>query len=338
MFSRFNLKRKEVEVSPATKPVQKGHTKESQGASWQKVHDKIEKFVVERPDDHIASLLARFRELDIGRKDPKHFYRTRNLIRPFGEKLAADSGHDLDDTLYYPDVRNGGYTTSTVSVIRYLMGFVRTETRAIVEFGSGWSSNLFQFYVGLGTTRSRRIDYHGAEYTEQGQECGRKIAKHDGKINYTAHAFDYRKPDASFLRNYAGHILVFTKHSIEQVDVIAPDLYEQLCQLKADVTLVHFEPVGWQRSPSLMARRAADDVDFFNKIGATLTADTKSVDRQMANAAWWSWRLGYNTNLLSIVDDYTSRQKFRLLKREYDFSGLSNVLNPATLLHLERKA
>jgi hypothetical protein len=316
----------------------KGHTKESQGARWQNVLDKIEKYVVERPEDHIASLLARFRELDIGRKDPKHFYRTQDLVNPFAENLAGAVGRDLDDTLYYPDVRDGFYTTSTISVIRYLMGCVRSETRAIVEFGSGWSANLFQHYVGLGATRTRRIHYHGAEYTDQGQECGRKIAKHDGKINYFAHSFDYRKPDVSFLKNYTGHILAFTKHSVEQVDVIDPDFYEQLCQLKADVTLVHFEPVGWQRSPDLAARRAAEDVEFFKKIGATLTTDMKSVDRQMANAAWWSWLHAYNTNLLSIVEDYTSREKFKLVKTEYDFSGLSNVLNPSTLLHLERKA
>ncbi|PSJ54281.1 hypothetical protein C7I84_24170 [Mesorhizobium ephedrae] len=335
----FGLTLKKKAASPEKTPTRKrGRSKESQGESWQRVLDKVEKFVVERPDDHIASLLARFRELDIGRKDPKLFYKKTNLVRPLGERIAASGGYDLDDTLYYPDVCEGRYTTSTVSVIRYLMGCIRSDTRAVVEFGSGWSSNLFQLYVALGTTRSRRIHYHGAEYTDEGQECGRKIAKHDGKINYTAHPFDYRKPDASFLKDCKGHVLVFTKHSVEQVDLIDPDLYEQLWQLQADVTLVHFEPVGWQRSSALMARRAADDDKFFDKIGERLGGDVKSVDRQMANAAWWSWRNAYNTNLLSIVEDYTAREKFKLVKREYDFSGTANVLNPSTLLHLERRA
>ncbi|MDQ6437586.1 hypothetical protein RB623_26335 [Mesorhizobium sp. LHD-90] len=328
-------------AAPVTPPdsgertVSKGRTKKSQEISWGKIRQLIERYVRERPQDHIATFLADLREIDISRKDPSAFYRTRDLVRPMGQKIMAAVGQDLEDPFYYPDVRAERYTTSTISPIRYLMGCIRKDTTAIVEFGSGWSTNLFQIYVGHGTTRSASIGYHGAEYTIEGQECAKRLAQHDGKINYFAHSFDYRKPNIAFLRKYTGHILVFTRHSIEQVQTINPSLYEDLCSLRAQVTIVHIEPVGWQRSQELMRRRADDDAAFFGGIGETIDGDIVSVERQLANAAWWSWRLSYNTNLLSIIEDYCGRKKGRLVKREYDFSGVGNIMNPSSLFHVE---
>ena len=119
------------------------------------------------------------------------------------------------------------------------------------------------------------------------------------------------------------------------MDVINPRLYADLCALEAQVSVVHIEPVGWQRSAELMARRAANDFAYFNRIGETVEADIDSPERQMANAAWWSWRLAYNVNLKSIIDHYCMNGKARLVREEYDFSAAGNVLNPATLFHLE---
>ena len=257
------------------------------------------------------------------------------MVRPMGEKILAVVGQDLEDSFYYPDVRAERYSTSTLSPIRYLMSCIRKDTKAIVELGSGWSCNLFQIYVGHGATRSKDIDYHGGEYTTEGQESAKLLAKHDGKIRYFAHSFDYRKPAIDFLGQYSGHILVFTKHSIEQVEFIDESLYADLCGLDAQVTLVHVEPVGWQRSAELMARRAANDVAYFTRIGETIQSDIDFPERQMANAAWWSWRLAYNANLKSIIDEYCENGKARMVRREYDFSAVGNVLNPATLFHLE---
>jgi hypothetical protein len=321
-----------VAVSPT---VGKGRSKKSQELSWQKIRLAIERYSKTRPHDHISSFLADLREVDITRKDPSAFYRQRDLARPMGRKILAAVGRDLDDQFYYPDVRAERYSTSTLSPIRYLMTCIRKDTKAIVELGSGWSCNLFQIYVGHGATRSKGIHYHGAEYTMEGQESAKLLAKHDRKIEYFAHSFDYRNPNIDFLREYSGHILVFTRHSIEQVDTINPRLYADLCALEAQVTLVHIEPVGWQRSAELLARRAANDFAYFNKIGETIDADVVSPERQMANAAWWSWRLAYNVNLKSIIDEYCETGKARLVRREYDFSAVGNVMNPATLFHLE---
>ncbi|MFT4954808.1 MAG: hypothetical protein ACI8U3_001182 [Brevundimonas sp.] len=310
-------------------------TKKSQGTAWGKIGDKIDKISSARPDDHISTILAEMRELDIGRPDPNSFYRKRELVQPLGKAVLKRVGKTYDDFFIYPDVTNGQYTTSAVSSIRYLMGCVRDDTTAIVELGSGWSVNLFQIYVGLGQTRSKTIDYHGAEYTDEGQAAARRLAAHDGKINYHAHSFDYRNPDISFLNDVKGHILVFTRHSIEQVDVIDPRLYDMLAALDAEVTLVHIEPTGWQRDKTLLYRRKAKDNRFFEDIGGLMLSEVSSRRRQLENAAWWSWRLDYNLNLSTIIGQASKKGQIRIVRREYDYVAAANILNPSSLYHLE---
>ncbi|MFI0844609.1 hypothetical protein [Mesorhizobium sp. IMUNJ 23232] len=307
---------------------------------------KFELYARKFPQDHISAHLTRLRELDISRKDPCHFYRKRDFVQAFGVNILNVVPHSLEGGFYYPNVIAGEYTATAISPIRYLMNQIRPDTAAIVEFGSGWSANLFQLYVGLGATVSRKIDYHGAEYTDEGQQTATEMAAYDKNINYYAHSFDYRKPDVSFLNGYGGHILAFTRHSIEQVDEISPLLYDQLGALKAAVTLVHLEPVGWQTFSSLVARRTADDVEFFEAIGARVAAgvvepQAKTPDPkykrmvQAENAAWWSWRMNYNTNLFSIISGNRRANKIKMIAQEVDFAAIGNVLNPTTLFHLE---
>lgn len=320
-------------AAPPSQP--KGRTKKSQGTAWQKIADKISELTTQRPDDHLATLLAELRELDISRKDPNAFYRTRELVQPLGKAILGAIDRTYEDNFHYPDVIAGRYGTSTISPIRYLLGCVRKDTTAIVELGSGWSVNLFQLYVGLGRTRSRTIAYHGAEYTEEGQQAARLLADHDGAIDYHAHSFDYRNPDLSFLNNVKGHVLVFTRHSIEQVDLIDPKLYDLLHGLGAKVTLVHIEPTGWQRDPILVTRRKKKDDSFFEDLGKLIAEDVTSGRRQMENAAWWSWRLAYNINLTSIISQAYRNKKIKVVRREYDFAAVGNVFNPSSLYHLE---
>lgn len=322
-------------VDLAAKNKAAARSKKSQGAAWGKVGDKIDRISKARPDDHISTILAEMRELDIGRTDPNHFYRKREIVQPLGNAVLSRARKSYDDAFTYPNVTNGYYTTSPVSTIRYLMGCVRADTTAIVELGSGWSVNLFQIYVGLGQTRSRSIAYHGAEYTDEGQAAAVRLAAHDGKIDYNAHSFDYRNPDISFLKDVEGHILVFTRHSIEQVDMIDPALYDMLAALKAEVTLVHIEPTGWQRDKTLIYRRKAKDNRFFEDIGSMLVSEITSKRRQLENAAWWSWRLDYNVNLTSIIGQASKKGQVRIVRREYDFAATGNILNPSSLYHME---
>jgi hypothetical protein len=133
-------------------------------------------------------------------------------VNKLGTAIVGDMSESLDNGFYYPNVLGGEYGAATISPIRYLMNCVRPETQAIVEFGSGWSCNLFQLFVGIGNTRSKAIDYHGAEYTDEGQKTAQRIARYDGGLRYSAHGFDYRVPVSDFLNQYKGHILAFTRH------------------------------------------------------------------------------------------------------------------------------
>lgn len=239
----------------------------------------------------------------------------------------------VEDGFYYPDVVNSQYRPNAISPIRYLSQLIRPDTTGIMEVGSGWSSNLFQLYIAHGATRSKKIIYYGGEYTGEGQRCAKFIAAREEKMNYRSFFFDYRAPDISFLARQRGHILLFTSHSIEQVDMINPELFEQLREIPNPVTVVHFEPVGWQRVPELMQRREANDKDFFEAIGTRAVAG--NIDSVSENAAWWSWRLQYNMNLLPILERLQRGNVIRNVRTAYDFVANANVLNPSSLIHYE---
>lgn len=312
-----------------------GRSKKSQEHGWLNIMKRISKFVKECPGDETATLLAHLRELNISRPNPNTFYKTRPLVKDFAENIFAKFKIDPEESFFYPCLSKGSYAVNTISPITYLMSCVRPETEAIVELGSGWSSNLFQIYVGLGRTRSRTIEYIGAEYTNSGRDCGRKIAEFDGAINYLDFHMDFRAPDISFLKKYTKHILVYTHHSVEQVDKIDHHLYQMLHDLEAAVTIVHFEPVGWQRNADLKKARLENNELVFAKIAKSYSTAINTEIEQMRNAAWWSWRLKYNYNLISITKRYTTSGQAKMVRTAYDFGGIGNVLNPTTLLHLD---
>lgn len=311
----------------------RARSKASQERGWATVFDKARKLVKQRPDDHLSSILANLRELNISRADPGRYYRVKDFVRPMGAAIMEKSNLSIDDPFLHPDVRNSEYTVTSISTIRYLSKLIRADTSGVMEIGSGWGSNVFQLYLAHGATRSKKIIYYGGEYTREGQACSKFLGKVDPLMNFRAFYFDYRNPDVSFLVRQKGHILLFTSHSIEQVDLISSDLFRQLQEIPNPVTVVHFEPVGWQRVPELMARREANDSDFFEAIGQrALEGDISSVNE---NSAWWSWRLEYNRNLLPILTRLEDEGVIKMINRAYDFTAAANVLNPSTLLHYE---
>lgn len=319
------------DTSAVTEP--KGRTKASQGKGWRSVFDVAKRLVASRPDDHISSILSELREVNIGRKDPGRYYRVKDIGAPLAKSVLDRENKTLDNQLYYPNVVNGKYTLGSLTPIRYLSQLIRPNTTAVMELGSGWSSNIFQIYIAHGASRSKKIIYYGGEYTREGQVCAKFLAGQDEHLKYRSFQFDFREPEVSFLCRQRGHILLFTHHSIEQVDLICPSLFEQLKEIANDITVVHFEPIGWQRNEELMAMREAGNDEFFMDIAANVEAgDIEDLDR---NSAWWSWRLKYNMNLLKIVRDLEKENAIKIVNEEYNFSGTANILNPTTLLHYE---
>lgn len=311
----------------------RARTMASQGKGWDSILNVAKRFAKNRPDDHLSSMLAELRELNISRKDPGRYYRIKDMVRPIGESILQKHDKGVEEDFYYPDVRNGEYAMGHISPIRYLSRFIRPDTTGVMELGSGWASNIFQLYIAHGITRSRKLIYYGGEYTSQGQICSKYIANRDPDLNFRAFNFDYRSPDVTFLKRQRGHILLFTCHSIEQVDVINPVLFEQLAEIANEMTVIHFEPVGWQNNSNLLKRRETQDNAYFEGLGEkALAGGIESVDE---NSAWWSWRLDYNRNLMPIVSDLENRGLIKMHRTELNFDGLANVLNPSSLIHYD---
>ncbi len=308
-------------------------TKASQEKGWNKIHAAARKIVAERPRDHLSSILAELRELNISRKDPGNFYRKKEIAKALGNSIMGQRQSDVEDKFHYPDTREGGYTTGSISPIRYLSRQIRSDTSGVMELGSGWSSNVFQLYIAHGATRSDKIIYYGGEYTKEGQLCAKFLAGREQQMKYRSFYFDYRNPDISFLVRQKGHVLLYTSHSVEQVDLISSDMFQQLKEIPNPVTVVHFEPIGWQRRADLMAKREADDKEFYEAIGAKVVAGDEGDVAE--NSAWWSWRNKYNKNLLPLVDQLEAEGSIRVIRKEWDFGGAANVLNPSSLIHYE---
>lgn len=318
---------------PTTKG--RGRTKASQDKSWASVAQKMRAVIEQYPDDNIASHMVRLRELEFSRPNPNAFYIKRDLVTGFGANILNTVGETLDGKLYYPDVHAGAYRAAPKSAMTYLLQHLAADTTDIVEFGSGWGSNLFQLYVGVGATRAKKMRFHGAEYTDSGQEAANTLSGVESALDLRSYGFDYRAPDLGQIDFLGDSVFVLTRHSVEQVDVIDPDLYTQLAKLGKKVTVVHLEPVGWQRDPELVKRRAANDRDFFERIGQNFSNEIHGVQQQRANAAWWSWRMDYNTNLTSIIDRNIQAGRARMVLEALDITAVGNALNPTSLFHLE---
>ena len=74
------------------------------------------------------------------------------------------------------------------------------------------------------------------------------IATLDERLKFQAIHFDYHEPDFSALPK-ARHAVVFSAHSIEQIPHLTPAFFEAVRSVADRVTVLHFEPVGWQVGP-----------------------------------------------------------------------------------------
>lgn len=315
--------------------------KRSYESAWSSVRDRLSRNV--ETGDHVASILARMERLNLGMHYPGYSETNRHAKKISQQVLSHYGVADpVDPQPYFCNVANGRYVVqSGVNDTRYVAGALE-RGRVVIELGSGWSANLFRLYVLLGERRAADVKFFAGEFTEAGRECGEMLAAHVGDdIDYTSFEFDYTKPDLDALRDLPADepVLVFTKHSIEQVPDVNVDLLAELRDRFRSVRVVHFEPIGWQRFPDLAAARLAEDGAFFDGIArangfesgkASVPHDGAplSVRAQAEVAAWWSYTSGYNRNWLGVLrqDDVSVRQVV------YDYDAIGNPLNPSTLV------
>ncbi len=178
----------------------------------------------------------------------------------------------------------------------------REDTSLVVELGSGWAFNLFQFWSRGGAPRDAR--YVAAEFTPAGRECSEELAALDPALQFTAVPFDYHAVQQTAIEPTDGHALVFSCQSIEQIPELRGEVIEFIASLGARVTCVHFEPCGWQ------VPRADDP----------LAAEHRA----------WAESCDYNRNLWDLLRSMESRGVIDITRCVPDLAG-PNPRNPVSV-------
>lgn len=168
-------------------------------------------------------------------------------VRQIDPKTALPSG--------VPAMReaafNGGalqmsaYTYASLS--NFLADFV-TESGpfdAVIELGCGFGQNLFRlYYAGL----PKQLRYFGGELAGSGVALGRTLAALRPEIPVEFFPFDHLAPDLSMLPKLS-RPLVFTCHSLEQVEEVPQSFFAAVARCAERVTCIHLEPFGFQVRP-----------------------------------------------------------------------------------------
>lgn len=115
------------------------------------------------------------------------------------------------------------------------------DADAVIELGAGWGANLFGSYLAGGPPDAR---YVAAEYTDAGRDAARLLAERAPEVAFEAVAFDFHRP-ALELPTFR-RATVFTAHAIEQIPELPRSLLSFVATLATEVTVLHFEPIGWQ--------------------------------------------------------------------------------------------
>ncbi len=125
---------------------------------------------------------------------------------------------------------------------QWLCEIARDGFGAVVELGAGYGRNLIEIYFRGGPANAR---YIGAEYTASGRALMDRFFKLEPERPFETFPFDHRQPDLSFLKGER-KVLLFTRHSIEQVNRLPDDYFDVLAACAPEVVAVHFEPFGPQ--------------------------------------------------------------------------------------------
>lgn len=240
-------------------------------------------------------------------------------------------------------VQNGRYemvpnVTTDSSLIDAVLDALSDDTQAIIEMGCGWGRNLAS--TALGTDR-RDLTFIGLEQSADGLRCTKELLEMDPTIQIKTNHFDFYNPDLSILKAY-DNVVVFSCAAIEQIAFIGADFIDQVMGICENVTLILYEPFGWQRTQQLQEFGVITTV---TEIMGNVPADKQHmkvygfelIDSAMPmNAVSWSISGRYNLNLWSVIQDAMSRGIVNATRSEFDISGI-NPFNPYSLIVLEKQ-
>ena len=126
-------------------------------------------------------------------------------------------------------------------IVRVLLESATPRTSMVVELGAGWGNNLADLYLWGGP----KVPYYALEPTGSGRSCATLLAELAPELDLVALPFDYERPSYDLPRDNE-HVLVLTCMSIEQITELRREALTGLFDLGASLTVVHFEPLGWQ--------------------------------------------------------------------------------------------
>lgn len=266
-------------------------------------------------------------------------------------------------------VQGGAYvaeplTTLDPPLVQFLRQFLADNParfRNVVELGSGFGRNLMFLREALLATGVPVPKLHACEYTKAGREATQTLADVE-EISIGVHAFDYRRPDLSFLPDKES-TLFFTSHSLEQVTVAPASFVEEMLRRTGDCVCFHFEPVGWQFDHRLLAWRTRRNTAVGNAAGWLATIRWKLLrasslllrlpvargfhgiprsdvvlgakDKVSLNGARWSARLNYNKNLVKLLREIEASGRIRVFRTDVEAYG-ATPFNPTTIIGWER--
>jgi hypothetical protein len=200
----------------------------------------------------------------------------------------------------------------------------------------------------------RKLHFHACELTDGGRALCAEIHKLSPEMALSIHAFNYYKPDLSFLPK-TSNALFFSVASVEQIPELPLQLAAAITGFKPGTQGMHFEPIGWQTDPALVAERYATEDTIRNRIGkitAALTSkalnslgvttgfqgititpeDIGSGKNVSRNAAAWSLRKSYNRNMIALFTSPPIANSIEIVRLTPNAFG-DVPFNPHSVLH-----
>lgn len=276
----------------------------------------------------------------------KHIYPFNLCWDHFADEIPCWLG---DYPLFSPEVVNGSYVllptgaqTDTLVIHKILKGFISNETEWIIELGSGYGDKLLTLYHMLGK-QAAKYQFAACEFTDLGLQLNERLIRMAGINNMQLHAFDYLKADYSWLPPGA-NVLVFTSHSIERIGLISGTFLERMFDRAEKTTVVHFEPVGWQRVKYIRQRnmdylKLNDQYERerfkerYSQLNphADFKAFSMSDESMSLNSANYAAMKDYNADLLNVLEGLFSERQIKILYERYDLYGY-NCFNPWSVI------
>ena len=176
------------------------------------------------------------------------------------------------------------------------------DVDCIIECGSGWGRNIFYL---INKLKRKDIDYYALEYTRSGNNLCNMVKSMVPEYKVYSDFFDLNNPSIHLQKKYK-KILVFTRHSIEQVVNLNNSFLNYLLSMNNLYKVIHQEPIGYQ----------IDNKKELNQEDRKLSSNKNE----------------HNNNFYSIVKRFEKDGKIKIEGIEIDHCIFGGLRNSATLI------